>query len=494
MVINQVYLNPQKDQEESGIVSSEQARSKTTCELYYSVDFKKLRASVQSALFHYLHHGPASRKELSSICGEQKGVNINLIDKIKENFKDSSIYFFLKNQFRNRSKCDVIFNFVYGSKHCLGVQRKLAAQCQLQGLRTGIVGQVYTKGMAADFDDFSTPQELAKLSGLRESSKIHKEIIEQCKYVQSCLEKEQLFKPNSREYLSLAKLASKVEQKSRILKSLLEIKQPKLVILVHGKVLGDTAMQIACSDTATPTMLFPHGFPQKSLSQLTTSYVMSYSPHHDNYLKEMCSPSTKVIEFGWLEPSVTLINACSDSPSPILKQSGKYNVLFLSSLSGWETHRCESLLEHVPDILKTLHRMPEVETIRVRLRPNERNDLVIKTLLAACVGSKLQISDKCSIEDDLRECNLIMSFNSTALLYGPYTNKKAVEIRDRSINSVWGSTVLPNKQVFQIDEKFDPDDFSKFILNSQLLEGEKVFYNHGRELTAFSDCLSKIIQ
>ena len=200
------------------------------------------------------------------------------------------------------------------------------------------------------------------------------------------------------------------------------------------------------------------------------------------------------MKLGWLEPKVILTDDCYNSSENTIQKRGKYNILFLSSLSGWEVHRCESLLERVPDILKTLNQMPEVETINVRLRRNEYNDLVVKTLLTACAGSKLRISGmNSSITDDLKACDIIISFNSTGILYGPYLNKKAIEIRDPKINSVWGDTVLPSEQVYQINNVFDSKDFSQFILESPILQGKNVFYNWGDELKAFSEYLGEII-
>ena len=472
-----------------------EVEAKTTCELYHAVHPLELRLSVQSSLYYYLHHirnkfaNPRSR---------------SLKRQIVDLAKNSSAYLSYKYQLkRNFHECDVIFNFFMPGLHALGIQKKLAEKCQEQGLRTGIVGQK-SKNRLRDisrlkleqFEQVISLPENFELFASNTSSKIHREIVDQCKCICSSLEKFNLFNPGSEDCLYLAKLATQVEKNACLLRRLLEVASPKLVILSHGKIPEDAAMQIACNNTGIPSMLVPHGFPQKSLSQLTGSFIMSYCPHHDDYLRQISLTTSQVRGLGWIEPSVTLTDSLCSSvkENHVFDKKEKLNILFLSSLSGWNRHRCQSLLEHVPDILKTLNKMPEVETINVRLRDNEHNDLVVKTLLTACAGSKLRISKISNpIVEDLKACDIVMAFNSTALLYGPYLNKKAIEIRDKKINSVWGDTVLPSEQVYQIGEEFNPHEFTEFVLDSKILKGEEVFYNWGCELKAFSECLGEII-
>lgn len=472
-------------------------RTRTTCELYYAVQPLELLPSVQSALYYWLHHVFTNSNKGSNRNRDRNNSNFNLRSKVKDSIKN--IYLSYKYQLKRRAKCDVIFNFFIPSAHGLGIQRKLAEQCHAQGLRTGIIDNGYFLNLPEFNDIFSLPNSLG-ISASNIPSKIHQEIIEQCKHIEAWLEKLHVLDPNSEEYLSLANLALQIEQKAIMLQHLLEIKSPKLVILAHGKYLDDAAMQIACHNTDTLSMLIPHGFPQRSLSPLAASFVMSCCPHHDDYLKKISLPSSQIKKLGWIEPTVTLTHSLYNSSTRksleekyIAQETEKYNILFLSSLSGWERHRCDSLLESIPDILKALSKMPEVETINFRLRPSEYNDLVIKTLLTACGGSKLRISGNSPIEEDLKACDVVMSFNSTALLYGPYLNKRAVEIRNPAINSIWGDTVLPSEQVYQIGEEFKPDEFREFVLNSPILKREEVFYNWGRELKAFSECLSEIV-
>ncbi len=469
-------------------------QAKTSCELYHAVYPLELLPSVQSSLYYYLHH---IRNRFANT--RSRSLKRQIVDLVKNSSAHLSYKYQLK---RNFNRCDVIFNFFTPSLHALGIQKKLAEKCQEQDLRTGIVVQKSKNRLRdisrlklEEFEQVISLPENFEISASNMSSKIHREIIEQCKHICSCLERFDLFCPGSEDYLCLANLATQVEKKASLLRRLLEVASPKLVILSHGKIPEDTAMQIACNDTGTQSMLVPHGFPQKSLSQLTASFIMSYCPHHDGYLRQISLTTSQVRGLGWIEPSVTLADGqCSSvKENHVFDTKEKLNILFLSSMSGWNWHRCQSLLERVPDILKTLNKMPEVETINVRLRDNEHNNLVMKTLLTACAGSKLRISRIGNpIVEDLKACDIVMAFNSTALLYGPYLNKKAIEIRDQKINSVWGDTVLPREQVYQIREEFNPHEFTEFVLGSRILKREEVFYNWGCELKAFSECLSEI--
>ena len=500
MIINADFSRPK---ETLGVTKAtkkpSEVEAKSTCELYHAVNPLELRSSVQSSLYYYLHHVRKGFDDFRNVSIGRNHNKFNLKRQIKDWFKNPrATYRDYKKQV-NGNKCDVIFNFFMTSPHALGIQEKLAETCHGHGLKTGIVDRSKNETVIAkfkeEFDNVFILQKIFELSNTNLlSNKSHKDIIEQCQYVHKCLKQFYLFSPNLEDYLYLERIATQIEKKASFLQILLEAASPKLVILSHGKIPEDTAMQIACDKTNTPTMLIPHGFPQRSLSPLSASFVMSYCPHHDDYLRKISLASTKIMRLGWLEPRVTLTNDFYNSSEHVKQERGKYNILFLSSLSGWDRHRCESLLVRVPDILKALNKMPEVGTINVRLRHGEYNDLVIKTLLTACAGSKLRISGIDSpITEDLKACDIVISFNSTGVLYAPYLNKKAIEIRDRQINSVWGGTVLPREQVYQIEDVFDAEDFSQFVLESPILNGESVFYNWGNELQAFSESLSKII-
>lgn len=501
-----IYQSPsnhlQKRQETMSVtVKSDDVQPRTTCEVYHAVGPLDLRPSVQSSFFYYLHHVLARSQSQKSINKFEKRNRFGLKNKIKSLIKNIYPSGNSLGKYHSISsyQCDVIFNFFASSPHSLGIQRKLAEQCQLAGLKTGMVGifaQRRDRNLLAmdlpEFDHIFPLQQFNEIFEFNLPRISRQKIIEQCRHIQLSLEKFGCSSPNASEYL--AECAIQVEKKACIFQRLLEEVNPKIVILSHGKTMEDAAMLIACHKADKKSMLVPHGFPQKSMAPIHASIVTSFGPHHDRYLKDISRSSTQIMKLGWLEPSTTLKNNVCNISDNSSRNKGKYNVLFLSSLYGWEIHRCESLLERVPDILKTLNKMPEIETINVRLRHNEYNDLVIKTLLSSCAGSKLRRSGMNNpISDDLNACDIIISFNSTALLYGPYLNKKSIEIRDQKINSVWGSSVLPSKQVYQINEVFDSQDFCQFILDSPVLKGNSVFYNWGHELKTFSDYLKSIV-
>jgi hypothetical protein len=464
-------------------------QTKTTCEIYHAVPILELLPSIQSSLYYYLHFNYV--RYFGDKIYDVRVCSKNQKNKLKDLVKE--IYYSIG--LKNNDKCDVIFCFL--NDGYLPLQRKLAKECQSQGLRTGIVRN--NRSTFPNFPEFTETFSLPNIFSPQESStiplKTEKLIIEQCKYVYSYLEKVPLLGLNPKGYLDLAYLATQVEQQARCMQHLLEKKSAKLVILNNAKDLGETAMQIACTNSGTPSMLILHGFPQRSQYPLLASFVMSYCHHHDDYLRKISSNSSQIRKLGWLEPTITLTENfyTSSQQSDIFKSRGKYNVLFLSQLLGWDVHRCESLVKRLPDIIKSLDKMPEVEIITLRLHPKESNNKLLKTLLAEWGCSKLRISDNFSLIDDLKACDILMAFSSTGLLYAPYLNRKAVEIRDETINSVWGGTVLPSEQVYQIGKEFNHSEFSSFVLESRILSQEEVFYNYSNELKSFSEFLNKTV-
>jgi hypothetical protein len=455
----------------------------TTCELYHNVGSAKLSLSVQSALFCYLHH-----------VTKPPHVKRWPVETIQKNLKYVTRFAyqsFSKKAIIKKNKVDILFNYFSPSNHCLGVQINSASQCLKSGLRTGVISSKQIPKLPEFSHQFHLSEGVISWGSFIPRSKLNK-IEDECHEASIILSQQVELGHFSEISSHLVRLATRIEEKASILQHFLEAISPELVVLVHGKMLEDTAMEIACKTIGIPTALIPHGFLQKSYSPLSASYIMSYCPHHDGYLKELSSPENKIIPLGWLEPSVSLGSNKTRSAhrDSFVHSSDKYNILFLSSISGWEIHRCPSLVKRVPEVLKALEEMPEVENIRVRLRPDEAKNLLIQTLLDISGASKLEISVNQPIEDDLSRCNTLMSFNSTGVLYGPYLNMRAIEIRDKAINSVWGNSVLPNQQVYQVEGEFDSRDFKDFVVNSPTLLGEKVFYNWKNELSEFSRFIS----
>lgn len=460
--------------------------SKTTCELYYAALMPQLLPSVMGALHMFWH--------LHSFSGEsypkvpQRSLKNYVRDRVEDTLTTWRL--FRKYEFKNHQKCDIIFNFFNSHINFLTTQRQLAKQCQLQGLRTGIV-QPESLSPFAEFDDrFSITR------GYSVSKQFEQAVFEQCLSIVSQLKDATLLHLDFNEVHSrLVLLATEIERQVIWLKQLFELKKPKLVILTNGKNFTEFALEIACADTNTPLMMIPHGFPQRSSHlKIVPAFIMSYASHHDNYWKKLSLDPDRVKSLGWLEPKVVLSNRLDTLINEkFTDREEKYKILFLSQLSGAEMHRCKSLVDRLPLILKALDKMDEVETITLRLRPYEVNNILIKTFLALCGCSKLRISSTPAIADDLQQTNTLMSFSSTGLLYGPYLGMRALEIRDRTINSLWEESVLPSEQVYQIGEEFDPDDFSKFVAESQFFNKQELFYNCGSELESFSKYLSTII-
>ncbi|GAB4236115.1 MAG: hypothetical protein Kow00121_63490 [Elainellaceae cyanobacterium] len=457
----------------------------TTCEIYHATQPLGLLPSVQSSLYHYLHltHRVEQELENSKTFTEQLKNKIRPLTKAHQQFS-------YKAQIKSYEKCDIVFSFFTNKANGIGIQSKLAEQCHQDGFKTGIINNGHPLPIPGFTANFPLPK-IFVFSGSSVPLRKRREIAEQCKYVASHLEKFDLTSSKLKIDSALAKLAIQTEDKANLLQYFLEVTSPKLVILVHGKILEDIAMQIACQNTGTLSMLVPHGFPQRSIASIDSSYVASFGPHLDDYLQSLSSAQSQVLPLGWIEPSVALGEDLYNHPE-IKSEDKKHNVLFLSSLSGYKIHRCSSLSERVPSILQALDSMPEIETINMRLRSDEYENLAIRELLDKFGGPKLKVSIHRSLAEDLKACDIVLSFNSTGLLYGPYLNKKAIEIRDASINSVWGNPVLPSEQVYQIGEQFQPNDFRRFVLEAPTVPGEAVFHNWRCELPAFSKFLSEL--
>lgn len=462
------------------------SNAKTTCELYYAGRTPNLLPSVQGALHLFVHLHSFSSESYFKVPPR------SLKSKVKAVVRDNhtSWTLFRSHVLENRQKCDVIFNFFNSQINFLNTQIQLAKHCQLQGLRTGIV-QLNSLKPYAEFND-----RLLISKGFSISKEVEQEVFEQCKDVALHLKDTNVFELDIDEICSrLFLFATEIERQVIWTKRLFELKKPKLVILTNGKNVSEFALEIACADTGTSSMVIPHGFPQKSSHyKLGPSFIMSYSPCHDNYWKELSLAPEQVRGLGWFEPKVVLSNRLDvlTQEKSLVQESEKYKVLFLSQLSGAEMHRCKSLVTRLPVILRALDKIDEIETITLRLRPYEVNNTLIKTFLALCECSKLRISTNQALVDDLQEHNTLISFSSTGLLYGPYLGMRALEIRDRAINSVWGETVLPSEQVYQICEEFDPDDFSKFVKESRHFKKQEFFYNWGSEFESFANCLNTI--
>lgn len=440
-----------------------------------------MRPSVQASLYNYLHS--------VNHCTPQ----IPLPLKRRISHFSENAYIFLSQVHGHRlnhyPKFDVLFNFIDPYENQLGIQKELARTCSINGLKTGLLGlfhKIYFKNISG-FD------RLLPLGMLPVSSDTKKSVLDQCNHI--CLK---LLESNE-EGLKLSDIhnaiiqaAMQIEQLAVWSRRLLEATEPRLVILTNAKDPKDAAMQIACEQAGIISMLIPHGFPQKSQHPISAPWVMSYAAHHDDYLKKLCRHPEQVKSLGWLEPRKTLSlrteNILNNRWKPERKK--KYDILFFSQFSGSRLHRCASLILWVPDIIQTLDRMKEVESITIRLRPSEMNDPRIERFLKQLDCPKVKISHNKSIYSDLKANNLLLSFSSTGLLYGPYLNMKSIEIRDDDINSVWPNSILPEEQVYKIGRIFHSTEFREFVLQSPILNGDDFFYNRGKELERFAEIIS----
>jgi hypothetical protein len=394
-----------------------------------------------------------------------------------------------QSRLKYNNRCDVIFSYINDSSNYLGIQKKLADKCLSLGLRTGIIYQ-------ENLDDSLSFTEKILSEQCFVPVKFQKQILEQCRYVYSYFNRLNINGIQTRtDYFILTYFALKIEALARWAKYLLEIINPKLVILTNARDLQDAALQIACADNHVTTMLIPHGFPQMSQFPLSTSLIMSYGPQHDSYLHRLSCGTDQLRGLGWLEPTVTLPDDidCFVKDKNSLDRKDGYNVLFLSQLAGADRHRCHSLVELVPAVIEALEKMDGVKRITVRLRQDEQNDLPAVKFLSDCKSQKLCISTKTSIVDDLKANNTILSFSSTGLLYGPYLNMKAIEVRDKKINSVWGDNILCKEQVYQIVDNFNTDEFIDFVEHCPIVRHDDVFYNWQLELESFTEYLNDLI-
>jgi len=462
------------------------AYNRTTCDLYSEFISPEMPPSVQVSFYQYLHfHHHFFTKR-----------HHHLRSRILNLSQDG--YIFLSRIYSRRikryPKMDVLFNLINPYDNQLGIQNELSRVCSTNGLKTGLLGlfhKIYTKNVLG-FD------RCFPMGMLPVSPHIQASILEQCRNLYINLiesdEKAFLSSDNHDTCDMLIRVAMHIEQLAAWNRRLIDATNPRFVILTNAKDPRDAAMQIACEKMGIPSMLIPHGFPQKSQHPISIPWVMSYAAHHDNYLKKLCRHPEQVKGLGWLEPRKTLPSKTNHSPKYRWPPENpkKYDILFLSQFSGSRMHRCAALTSRVTDIIRTLDKMNEVQSITMRLRQNEVQDPAINRYLKSLNCSKLNVSQNTPIYSDLMSNNLLMSFSSTGLLYGPYLNMKSVEIRDHDINSVWPNSILPEEQVFEIDQAFHPIEFSEFLIQSPVLNGNDFFYNRDREMERFAEIIRTI--
>lgn len=259
--------------------------------------------------------------------------------------------------------------------------------------------------------------------------------------------------------------------------------RPRLVIIVNHKDLLEAGMFLAAKELNINTLNIPHGFPQASHREFSSTYLTSMSKHHDNYLHTLKNKQTKLLKMGWLEPLTHPPSFSTKLIRPNSFQASK-KVLFLSQAVGWDGHRLGELVNNIPPILKQISKYYEVT---FRRHPFDKDKALIESLEASCPSGKIKISkSNVTILDDILAHDIIISFSSTGLLYAKYLGKKVLEIRDNKINSVWRSPITGPLTTINLHETSDICDKIDQIT---LEDPYNFFYNYRSEKVTLQNIL-----
>jgi hypothetical protein len=446
----------------------------TTCEIYHKLVEKEMLPSVYCSLYSFLHFG--IRQELNTNLFFQKQILkyfLNSLSLGKENTKKIS---------------DVAFLYENSNINYLGIQSQISKICLEKNIRTEILLYNYKQDkFDYSFDKISEIKTPYPLIPYKERKKIY----EQCKLLTFELKQKFPFCQDiTNEDLNknLFRFAISIESLSNVFISMFESSQVKVLFLLNSMSSINVSAQLAARKLKLRTVLVPHGFPQKSQYPINSDNIVSFCPHHDRYLQTLSSSHTSVHGLGWLEPN------CLIESNPFLKElqerdrssSNKYKILVLSQLTGYKVHKCPSLVSLFPRLLEELALISEIDSVSIRLHPNELNDFILATLLSNIHGLKINVSKNQSIGQDLIACDVVIAFSSTGLLYAPYLGLNGIEIRNEEIDSVWGETVLPNESVLHINKEKDWSKLRELILRKNFPRGNEVFYNWKDETQSFA--------
>ena len=453
----------------------------TTCEIYHKLVGKDLIPSVSSSLYSFLH------------MGIRHDLNINFY------FQRQIFNYFLSSlslgKDNTKQISDVVFLYETSSINYLGIQSQISKICSEKNIKTEILYNYKQDKFEYSFDKVSEIKKPYPLITYKESNRIY----EQCKLLTFELkQKFPFYQDITNEDLNknLFRLAIYIESLSNVFISTFDSNQSKVLFLLNSNSSINVAAQLAARRLKLRTVLVPHGFPQRSQYPINSDDVISFCPHHDKYLQTLSSSHTNVQGLGWLEP-----NALIES-NPLLKKlqasninlSNKYKILVLSQITGYKVHKCQSLVSLFVRLLKELALISEVDSVSIRLHPNESNNFILKTLLSNIYGLKINTSKNQSIGEDLIACDVVISFSSTGLLYAPYLGLNAIEIRDKEIDSVWGETVLPDQSVLHINKEEDWNKLRELIVRKNFPRGNEVFYNWNNESQSFATFICQTLQ
>jgi len=403
------------------------------------------------------------------------------IYRYKQKYENRSNGFFRKNKQEKIKKTDLLFQYQYPSINYFGIQKYFATKAKALGYDSSLLAPPKTIITNIPFQGINVSSNKVVLKKELEERIFYeaKILIEYLKtYYFPLLNEELLFD-------MLYNLAIKIEKLIYEKKSVLERTNPKLVIILNAKGIDESALVCACNTLGIKSFFIPHGFPQKSIAPVESTYIASYGKGHNKYFNSLLNNNkSKIINFGWLEPLVTLPQIFD------VNQDKKLSILLLSQLGGYQIHRLPSLYQLIPKVLDSLENIESVQLVMLRLRVYEVNSEEIKSLKLEKYKKIKLVTDE-PIDISLSQSNMIISFSSTGLLYGPYLNKKVIEIRDENIDNTW-DRILDDKNVFYTDiNNFNNEAFEDLVQSSEPINGDEFFYNFKNELN--KDTLSEII-
>lgn len=387
--------------------------------------------------------------------------------------------------------CEVLFNYTLPTDHALGIQRSISRCLNKRGITTGLSGMVPWHAVDG-FDCFYQWLPLFPLP-----IELRMEIKDQCQAVYTLLQDVPLNSYKRRKGLAFAiRFSGLVEAYTRYMKIMLSRIKPKLVIVITTSSFLDIALQTACSEAGVPVAFFPHGFPARLISPIRSNIVAAYAPHHHQYYCQMGIESNQVIPVGWLEPAVTLGEQVPEliRTTQYRGKEVKYRALLISQYSASRLVS-NSLTTMLSQAINALTAMPNIERVVLRLHPPREtiDSSELQSVLKNADLSKLYVAHNEPLLKNLRETNMVVGFCSTALLYGPYLNRPALEIRDSSINRIFCQSVLPSQNVYQVDGEIESALLDEYLYGYEPLRGVEVLHNWCREIDYVAEYISNYI-
>lgn len=447
--------------------------SLTTCDYYMRAlgeTSEHYRASTITSLYHYLNNFNIEAKgALTSYAKHMMHHNMSRISRLINNQNVSLPP-------NSKQATDLLLHYQNPSQNYLGIQQYVAIAGKKIGLTSTLLTNTTIQAEVNYFDQTISSHHAPS----RVDKKTFSEIQNECRIFLENLRLSDFPKKLGRFDLAiLQQTATTIESNMQNKMKMLDDINPRLVILLNPKNPDETALQLACKAQGIPTLFIPHGFPQKSIFPIETDQTTMFCHHNKDYFREI-APNSQLVPLGWLEPSTFQ----KERKPKHTNDEKKQTVLFLSQIGGHKIQRCPSLTNLVPKVLDFLEKSPSVDKILFRLRPYEIANTDVKQIFSEKRFNKIEIVTHEPINTSLDRSDTIISFSSTGLMYGPYLNKKAIEIRDAAINATWGGSVLPETHVYSHEGNWDEKQFEAFFENAPPLLGCNIFCNYQKELDA----------